>query len=123
MCPHLKIQLLLVHQQSSPNLLYISTPPLRNPPGFVWINLLNLSSTHPCLIDNAAAAATVLLQDDSTGPGSAVAAQRALLSGRYRPIPSSVGAGARRIVQGLLVVDPAHRMDLEVLLVCFCFIS
>ncbi|WIA11040.1 hypothetical protein OEZ85_011193 [Tetradesmus obliquus] len=51
--------------------------------------------------------------DDSTGPGSAVAAQRALLSGRYRPIPSSVGAGARRIVQGLLVVDPAHRMDLE----------
>lgn len=118
MCPHLKIQLLLVHQQSSPNLLYISTP--RNPPGF-WINLLNLSSTHPCLIDNAAAAATVLLQDDSTGPGSAVAAQRALLSGRYRPIPSSVGAGARRIVQGLLVVDPAHRMDLEVRLVCFLF--
>jgi hypothetical protein len=54
------------------------------------------------------------LQDDRAGPGSAVATQRALLSGRYRPIPASVGAGPRRIIQGLLVVDAARRLDLEV---------
>jgi hypothetical protein len=35
------------------------------------------------------------------------------MSGRYRPIPAHVGPGARRIIQGLLVVDAARRMDLE----------
>jgi hypothetical protein len=43
-----------------------------------------------------------------------VATQRALLSGRYRAMPGHVGPGARRIIQGLLVVDAARRMDLEV---------
>jgi hypothetical protein len=47
-----------------------------------------------------------------------VATQRALLSGRYRAIPAGVGPGAKRIIQGLLVVDAARRMDLKVCVFC-----
>lgn len=43
-----------------------------------------------------------------------MAAQRALMAGKYKPLPESLSGGARRIIQGLLVVDPQARMDLEV---------